>query len=42
MQKWLIGIFVLLIISFSIIGLFRSEGKIHDINETSKSSVNLK
>ncbi|MFB1097700.1 hypothetical protein [Terribacillus sp. JSM ZJ617] len=42
MQKWLIGIFVLLIISFSIIGLFRGEGNIQSIKETSKSSVNLK
>ncbi|MFP7479927.1 hypothetical protein [Terribacillus saccharophilus] len=42
MQKWLIGIFVLLIISFSIIGLSRGEGDIQSKNETNKSSVNLK
>ncbi|MFP7169748.1 hypothetical protein [Terribacillus sp. 7520-G] len=40
MQKWLIGIFVLLIISFSLIGLFRGEGEVHQINETGKSSAN--
>ncbi|SNZ04195.1 hypothetical protein SAMN05421503_0562 [Terribacillus aidingensis] len=41
MHKWLIGIFVLLIISFSIIGL-QDEGQMKQTNETRKSSVNLK
>ncbi|MFP7492694.1 hypothetical protein SFC66_02815 [Terribacillus saccharophilus] len=42
MQKMLIGIFVVMIICFSIIGLIRGEGKVQDLKETSESSVNFK